>query len=146
MWLAAGALAATGCRHEDKDDNRPNYWRAEIAIVGHGEVASVVGGFACTSDGMRTVGDCGPRLLAFHERNPPLLRATGSPGWRFDHWQSTTRHADGRVATRAGPMPDGRLYLNGFGYRDTGALETVTAVFVAVADGLDDATADRATR
>jgi hypothetical protein len=33
-------------------------------------------------------------------------------------------------------MPDGRFYLNGFGYEDTGELDTVTAVFVRdVADG-----------
>ena len=32
---------------------------------------------------------------------------------------------------RSGRMPDGRLYMNGFGYEDTGQLETVTAVFVA---------------
>ena len=30
-------------------------------------------------------------------------------------------------------MPDGRVYLDGFGYSDTGELETVTAVFVPVA-------------
>lgn len=39
----------------------------------------------------------------------------------------------GRTAA-PGPMPDGRVYLDGFGYRDTGQLETVTAVFVPDSD------------
>ena len=35
-------------------------------------------------------------------------------------------------------MPDGRVYLNGFGYEDTGELETVTAVFKRTANALAD--------
>jgi hypothetical protein len=35
-------------------------------------------------------------------------------------------------------MPDGRLYLNGFGYRDTGAVETVFALFEPVSDFAGD--------
>ena len=66
-------------------------------------------------------GDCGPKLVTFTERQPPLLRATAGPGWRFDHWESSLR---------TGAMPDGEFYLNGFGYEDSGQTETVTAVFV----------------
>ncbi len=134
MRLLVALLLATGCHDcgredeedEEFDETRLNYWRVQIAIVGQGRVDSAVAGFACTPDG----GDCGPRLVAFVERVPALLHATGAPGWRFERWESRTRQADGRVANRPGRMPDGRFYLNGFGYADTGALETVTAVFV----------------
>jgi hypothetical protein len=124
-------LLAIGCHREtdedeELDETRLNYWRVQIAIVGEGRVDSAVAGFACTPAG----GACGPRLVAFVERAPALLRATGAAGWRFARWESRTREADGRVVNRAGRMPDGRFYLNGFGYADTGALETVTAVFV----------------
>ena len=71
------------------------------------------------------------------------MRATGAPGWKLDHWESRTRQRDGGMTSRVGPMPDGRVYLNGFGYSDTGGLETVTAVFTEARDGIDDLTEDR---
>ena len=43
------------------------------------------------------------------------------------HGAASTRAGSKRP--RAGPMPDGDVYLDGFGYADTGELETVTAVF-----------------
>ena len=45
----------------------------------------------------------------------------------------TPMRGRGRMAVvpRIGRPPDGPLYVNGFGYSDTGELETVTAVFVA---------------
>ena len=52
------------------------------------------------------------------------MRATGAPGWRFDHREAEIRAATGALSRRTGPMPDGRLYLDGFGYTDTGAVET----------------------
>ena len=94
--------------------------------------------FDCRSDGTTQTGKCGPTLLRFKELQPPLLTAIGAPGWRFDHWESMIRTADGKEAPRQGRMPDARVYLNGFGYSDTGALDTVTAVFVAAPDGGDD--------
>ena len=143
--ILAGTLVAAAChREEEEDENRLNYWRTEIAIVGRGSVTSVVAGFACASEGAHQIGDCGPRLVTFHERRPPLLHATGAPGWRLDHWESRTRQLDGRITGRTGPMPDGRFYLNGFGYSDTGALESVTAVFVRGVEGYDEVNRDTA--
>lgn len=123
---------------EERNANRDNYWRVQIAITGQGTVKTTVDAFDCTSDGGRPSGRCGPTLLRFKELQPPLLRATGAPTWRFDHWESSTRRPDGSVRKRTGPMPDSRLYLNGFGYTDTGELETVTAVFVRARAGSDD--------
>ena len=81
-------------------------------------------------DGAKQAGACGPKLVVFKELAPPLLRASASPVWSFDHWESSIRASDGTTAPRTGPMPDGELYLNGLGYVDTGALETVTTVFI----------------
>jgi hypothetical protein len=67
--------------------------------------------------------------------HPTTMQATAAPGWRFDHWESKIVEPDGAVTTRRGRMPDGPVYLNGFGYEDTGELETVRAVFVRVPDG-----------
>jgi hypothetical protein len=60
-----------------------------------------------------------------------MLAATPAAGRRLDHWESRTREPDGAVVARQGPTPDGARYVNGFGYTDTGELETVTAVFAA---------------
>lgn len=131
-----------GCKHcdleadeEEQDLERDHYWRAQIAIVGQGTVKTVVRAFDCTSDGASLRGDCGPKLVTFKELQPPLMEERPAPGWRFDHWESRIREPDGATAPRKGPMPDGRFYLNGFGYRDTGELETVTCVFVPDAPG-----------
>ena len=121
--LAIGGAARAVREADDDDDDddedtpRTEYWRAHIAIRGEGRVATPIPAFDCTPSG----GECGPKLVTFTERKPPLLRATGAPGWRFDHWESSLR---------TGTMPDGRFYLNGFGYADTGQTELVTAVFV----------------
>ncbi len=139
--LLVAALAA-GCKHrasiadrevdegDEASETRDNVWRAQIAITGRGRVRTVAETFDCSSDGTRTSGACGPTLVRFDELAPPLLHATGAPGWHFDHWASQIRARDGSVHPRAGAMPDGALYLDGFGYADTGELETVTAVFV----------------
>ena len=145
-------VAATACRRradhedredredEDEDDQRANYWRARIAIVGSGRVTSLVDGLDCVSDGRTQHGACGPRLFVFDERRPPLLRAIAPAGWRFDHWEAQTRAADGTLTRRTGRMPDGHLYLDGFGYADTGATQTVFALFEPAGDlGEDDA-------
>jgi hypothetical protein len=121
-----------GEEQEERDNKRPNFWRARIAVVGAGAVTAPTGDFACRSDGAGQTGACGPKLLLFDELAPPIMHATGAPGWRFDHWQSSLRK---------GAMPDGRFYINGFGYVDTGELEVVTAVFVR-ASGADDVTED----
>ena len=110
--------------------DRDNYWRPRIVIVGQGRVTSALGGFDCGSDGVQQTGACGPQLLVFKELAPPLLRAIAPHGWTFDHWESSIRALDGTTTPRAGRMPDGDLYLNGLGYTDTGAVETVIAVFV----------------
>ena len=107
--------------HEDEEDQRDMFWRARITIVGQGSIATANGVFSCTRDGAAQTGKCGPTLVRFKELDPPLLQARDAPGWRFDHWESTIK--DRR-------MPDGRMYMNGFGYADTGQLEGVTAVFV----------------
>ena len=156
MRAAVLAIAlVAGCRHhtqdadrddeveegEEHDDARDNFWRARIAIVGQGRVATLDATFDCVSDGRAERGACGPTLVRFEERHPPLMRATGASGWRFDHWESQMRSSTGVLTRRSGPMPDGRLYLNGFGYRDTGAVETVFALFEPVSDfsgDLDD--------
>jgi hypothetical protein len=115
---------------EEADNDRDNYWRPQISIVGAGRVHTANGAFDCRSDGVKQSGACGPKLVRFKELEPPLLQATGEPGWTLDHWESMIRAPNGAVRARTGPMPDGRFYLNGFGYSDTGDLETVTAVFV----------------
>jgi hypothetical protein len=119
---------------EERDRARDHFWRARIVIVGRGSIKSVVPAFDCTSDGVTQRGACGPKLVTFKETAPPLLQATPAPGHRFDHWESMIRQADGATAPRPGAMPDGLFYLNGFGYSDTGALDTVTAVFTPAID------------
>jgi hypothetical protein len=131
---------APGCRQcddaqeeaEDRDMARDHFWRAQIRIVGAGSVATHVRAFDCASDGSR--GDCGPKLVRYKELAPPVMIATAAPGYRFDHWESSTLEPDGAVVPRNGRPPDGPLYVNGFGYSDTGELETVTAVFVPDGD------------
>ena len=163
ITCSASLLAlASGCHHrttgndvdrgedegtgedEDEDLARPNYWRAQVQIDGHGSVTSTVGRLACNDDATGPHGTCGPVLFRFDELHPPLLRATGAPGWRLDHWSASIREPDGTTRPRQGAMPDGRLYIDGFGYRDTGELELVTAVFVIAPPGHDDLVTDRA--
>lgn len=118
---AAGAFfALAGDREdddEDEDDARVNYWRPRVVVVGNGSVTSPFAPLACTAAG----GACGPILIAFDERHPPLLAAIAARGWRFDHWHSSLRDAT---------QLDGPYYMNGLGYEDTGETEIVTAVFV----------------
>jgi hypothetical protein len=148
--LAAGLLialpggGATGCKacrkdeveeEEEREGERAHFWRVQVAIAGKGTVKTFIPALECTSDGTTQSGDCGPKLLEFTELTPPTMEATAAPGWRFDHWESQIREPDGSVEPRKGPMPDGRVYLNGFGYRDTGELETVRPVFVLASDG-----------
>ena len=124
---------------EERDTERDNYWRVRVVLVGEGTVSSAVAPIACVADDThRGSGDCGPRLIRFKERQPPLLRAIGARGWRFDHWESMITRTAGSTGPRTGRMPDGRLYLNGLGYVDTGELETVTAVFKRSANALAD--------
>jgi hypothetical protein len=115
---------------EDREDARDNFWRVHVVIVGRGRVTTAISAFDCRSDGLVQSGECGPKLVRFHELRPPLLVAAGSDGWVFDHWESVVRRPDGTTRPRILPLPDGPRYLNGFGYEDTGELETVTAVFV----------------
>lgn len=143
-----GALGSTGCKscredeseeEEERDLARDHFWRAQITIVGRGTVKTHVDAFDCTSDGTVQRGTCGPKLLKFKELAPPMMEALPAPGWRFDHWEALIHEPDGAAHGRRGPMPDGRLYLDGFGYRDTGQLETVTAIFVRDTDAAADA-------
>jgi hypothetical protein len=71
--------------------------------------------------------------VTFPELKPPLLVATPASGWTFARWQPLVRGADGTVHPRKLPPPDGPRYVNGFGYEDTGELETVTAIFERIA-------------
>jgi hypothetical protein len=119
---------------EEEDRDRDNYWRAQLLIVGQGGVKTAIGAFDCTSNGTKQWGECGPKLVTFKEMMPALLRATPATGWRLDHWESMLRQPDGTTSPRKGPIPDGLLYLNGFGYADTGELDIVKAVFVPVRD------------
>ena len=116
---------------EDEDLTRTNFWRVEVRIVGRGTVSGAVARIDCTNDGAQQRGTCGPTLLQFDELHPPLLGATAAPGWRFDHWEPAIRERDGSMRARRGRLPDGPLYLDGFGYSDTGEQEVLTAVFVA---------------
>jgi hypothetical protein len=142
MAFALAALAALGlgacraCRDEDEAEEaeereamRAAYWRAQIAIEGHGRVADATGAFDCRRDERGRSGTCGPKLVTFTELKPPLLVATPATGWTFVRWQLVVRGPDGVVHPRALPLPDGPRYVNAFGYADTGELETVTAVF-----------------
>ncbi|MBV8762346.1 MAG: hypothetical protein JO257_33965 [Deltaproteobacteria bacterium] len=159
--MLVGALVASmpgchGCRepHEERDDEseeqeeqnarRLNYWRVQVSVVGDGVVKTLDGSIDCSTDPAHEAHRCGPHLFTFEELQPPLLRGTGAAGWKLARWESQTRQADGHVMARSGPMPDGRWYLNGFGYQDTGALETVTAVFVPTKGAPDDRASDAA--
>jgi hypothetical protein len=115
---------------EEADDQRDNFWRVRIEVVGAGDASTADKRLACVGDVTTVTGACGPLLLRFKEREPPLLRATATPGWHFDHWSSVLTEPDGSTHPRPGSMPDGVLYLNGFGYSDTGELDTVTVVFL----------------
>ncbi len=140
LLLPAAAAGCKSCREDEAEEQeeldlaRDHFWRAQITIVGHGSVKTYVDAFDCTSDGEVQRGTCGPKLVVFKELAPPTMQAIAAPGWRFDHWDALIREPDGATHGRTGPMPDGRVYLDGFGYRDTGQLETVTAVFVIDAD------------
>jgi hypothetical protein len=142
LLACVGALAASGCRscedeseeEEERNQLRDHYWRPQIVVVGRGAVRTRATLFDCASDGAGARGECGPKLVTFKEGQPPLLEALPAPGWRFEHWGSLVREGDGSVHPRPGPMPDGRFYLNGMGYTDTGQLETVTATFVPDGD------------
>ncbi len=147
--IIAACIALTGCRgcascerededgeeQEERDRARDHFWRAEIVIVGSGRVKTFIDAFDCVSDGGAAgaggaTGQCGPRLVTFKELHPATMQATPAPGWVFDHWEARIRERDGAIGPRPGRMPDGPVYLDGFGYSDTGQLETVTAVFV----------------
>ena len=141
LAFVAGWRGYTSCERDDEleeqeesDMQRDNFWRARIAISGRGQVKTFVDAFDCTSDDSGQHGDCGPKLVRFKELAPPTMEARPGPGWRFDHWDSSIREQDGSTHGRPGRMPDGRVYINGFGFADTGQLETVTAVFVPVGD------------
>jgi hypothetical protein len=132
--LLAALLLIASCHddeeeEEERDQNRDNYWRAQIVVSGAGAVRNASEVFDCVGDGRVQIGLCGPTLIAFDELHPPLLRAIAAPGWRFDHWEASIRSPYGFVHKRRGPMPDGAFYIDGFGYTDTGELETVRAVF-----------------
>lgn len=150
LVFAAAVVLGTSCKgcrgcedddeseeQEERDMQRDHFWRAELVLVGQGNVKSVVPAFDCTADGVAQRGECGPRLVRFKELAPPMMEARPAAGWRLEHWDSRIREPDGGAHPRAGPMPDGRFYLNGFGYTDTGQLETVTAVFVPDGDAHD---------
>ena len=145
LLLASIAVATPSCRgckgcerddeleeQEERDMQRDNFWRAQIAITGRGRVKTYIDAFDCSSDGTAQRGECGPKLVRFKELAPPTMQALPAPGWRFDHWDASIRDPDGGVHGRAGRMPDGPVYIDGFGYEDTGQLETVTAVFAPV--------------
>jgi hypothetical protein len=122
---------------EERDLQRDNYWRVQIAISGQGRVKTFIDAFDCASEGAGQHGDCGPKLIRFKELAPPTMEARPAAGWRFDHWDALVREPDGGTHGRAGRMPDGKVYIDGFGYEDTGQLETVTAVFVRIAEDHD---------
>lgn len=119
---------------EERQMQRDNFWRARVVIVGRGRVKTPIDAFDCASAGAGERGECGPKLVRFKELAPPTMEARPAPGWRFDHWDAQIRDADGALHGRAGKMPDGKIYIDGFGFEDTGQLETVTAVFVEETD------------
>jgi hypothetical protein len=139
-WLFLVCLTVTGCKSceardreeemEERERELDHFWRARIVIVGSGQVKTFIHAFDCSSDGGIQDGACGPLLVRFKELAPATMEARPSVGWTFDHWESIIVEPDGATRPRAGRMPDGRVYLNGFGYADTGELEIVTAVFV----------------
>ncbi|MGH7297118.1 MAG: hypothetical protein ACRELB_19425 [Polyangiaceae bacterium] len=145
--LAGVAGAWRGCEsheraeqleeQEERDMLRDNFWRARIAISGRGRVETFIDAFDCASEGAGQHGECGPKLVRFKELAPPTMQARPAPGWRFDHWEASIREPDGGAHARPGKMPDGRVYIDGFGHTDTGQLETVTAVFLPDGDAHD---------
>jgi hypothetical protein len=142
--LATGCRGCKSCERDDeleeqeeRDLQRDNFWRVQIAIRGAGRVKTFIDAFDCLSEGRGAHGDCGPKLVRFKELAPPTLEARPAPGYRFDHWESSIREPDGGVHGRPPPMPDGVIYINGMGYSDTGQSEAVTAVFVPAADAHD---------
>jgi hypothetical protein len=141
LCLTTSAASCKSCQscddeeeHEEREREREHYWRVAIRITGKGRVKTFIPAFDCRSDGERATGECGPKLVTFKELHPATLEAVADDGWTLGRWSSEIREKDGSVHARQGPMPDGRVYLNGFGYTDTGALETVTAVFVPLLD------------
>jgi hypothetical protein len=114
---------------EERETARPTFWRVQIAIEGQGRVADATGAFDCHRDAGDQGGSCGPKLVTFPELRPPVLMETPALGWRFVRWQPVVRGRDGAIHPRKLPPPDGPRYINGFGYSDTGELETVTAIF-----------------
>jgi hypothetical protein len=131
-WVAG----CKSCREDDATEEAEEhealldeFWRVQVRVEGHGLVSGADGKIRCGSEEHAELRTCGPVLLVFKERTPPLLDGVPDAGWRLDHWESSIRERDGAVGPRKGPMPDGRYYLNGFGYHDSGQLETVTAVF-----------------
>jgi hypothetical protein len=140
LALFAAVLSVIGCKacredddaeeEEERTQQQDHFWRVQVKVVGEGSVAAADGKIRCTSNDAAAANlECGPVLFRFKELKPPLLEGVPHTGWRLDHWESSIREPDGTAAPRKGPMPDGRYYLNGFGYSDTGQLETVTAVF-----------------
>ncbi len=133
-WVTERARELSGEDESEEEEEREaqmdNFWRAQISIQGQGRVKTFIDAFDCVSDGVNQTGICGPKLVRFKEMKPATMQALPAPGWRFDHWDAHMLEPDGAVIPRKGPMPDGKVYLNGFGYADTGELETVIAVFV----------------
>ena len=124
---------------EERDKIRDHYWRASVTIVGQGTVRTFIpDGIDCTRDATKQAGNCGPKLFVTKEMSPPTLKATGAKGWKFDHWDARVRATDGGVVTRKIGEPTNRLYVDGFGYEDTGESEEVTATFVIDPSGVGD--------
>src|SRR6202035_399581 len=115
-WLVVFVLASlAGCRgckscepddeleeQEEREAQRDLFWRAQIVIVGHGRVKSVVDAFDCGADGSSQSGECGPKLVRFKELAPPLMEARPAPGWRFARWDAIIRTPDGGSRGRVG--------------------------------------------
>lgn len=114
---------------EEREQLRANYWRVQIVLVGAGTVRTASAELDCVGNGRLQIGACGPTLVAFDELHPPLLHAIAAPGWRFDHWEAQVRSPYGFMRPRIGPMPRAAFYIDGFGYTDTGELETLRAIF-----------------
>ena len=48
-------------------------------------------------------------LIRFKELQAPLLRASGAPGGRVDHWESVLTRSVGSTVPRTGRLPAGRV-------------------------------------
>lgn len=138
LIASVAVLDCKACRdteeEEEEEESHDNYWRAQLVIEGNGAAVTSIPAFECRASNGQQTGECGPKLLTFKELAPPLVEAQAAQGWRFDRWRSVLRERDGTTHPRPGRMPDGKRYLNGMGYTDTGVLETVTAIFVRDAD------------